>query len=119
VIDLRAEEENASDSMHFHRESLSNEIDESDSQFKRHDEQRDSAFREIMIDVIGCLSKEPRPMFATRRVAAREGKKADDGTMTSSPDPSPTIVAGHSATQTLIPAMTTSVSDILMKKKRN
>jgi hypothetical protein len=48
-----AEPRNVSDSMRFSRESFSNEIDESDSQFEKHDEQRDSAFRGMMIDVIG------------------------------------------------------------------
>jgi hypothetical protein len=41
VIDLREEqEENAFDSMCVNSESVSNEIDESDSQFEKHDEQR-------------------------------------------------------------------------------
>jgi hypothetical protein len=40
VIDLREEQErNASDSMRVNSESVSNEIDESDSQFEKHDEQ--------------------------------------------------------------------------------
>jgi hypothetical protein len=92
--------------MRFSRESFSNEIDESDKQFEKHDEQRDSAFRGMMIDVIGCLLKESEPMFATRRLAAREGKKVDAGTMTSFPDANPTIVADLPATQTLTAAMT-------------
>jgi hypothetical protein len=41
VIDLREEQEaNAPDSMRVNLESVSNEIDESDSQFEKHDEQR-------------------------------------------------------------------------------
>jgi hypothetical protein len=70
----------------------------------------------MMIDVIGWLSKERRLMFATRKLAAREGKKVDDGTKTSSPDANPTTVAGPAATQTLRPAITTYVLDILMKR---
>jgi hypothetical protein len=73
----------------------------------------------MMIDVIGWLLKEPRPKFVTRRAAAREGKKADDGTMTSSPDVNLTAVADLAATQTSTPAMTTEVLEILMKRKRN
>jgi hypothetical protein len=102
VIDLRAESRNASDSMRVSRESFSNEIDESDSQFAKHDEQRDSAFRGMMIDVIGGRLKEVRD-----RLAVREGKKADDGTMTSSLDANPTTVADSAATQILTPATTT------------
>jgi hypothetical protein len=102
--------------MRLSRESFSNEIDESDLQFKKHDEQRTSTFRGKMIDVIGWLRKEARSMFATRRLAAREGKKADDGTIRSSPDSNPTTVADSAATQTLTPAMTTDVLDILIKR---
>jgi hypothetical protein len=51
VIDLIAEEPNASDSMRFSRESFSNEIDESDLQREKHDEQRISTFRGIVIDL--------------------------------------------------------------------
>jgi hypothetical protein len=41
VIDLREEQdENAFDSMHVNSESISNEIDESDWQCEKHDEQR-------------------------------------------------------------------------------
>jgi hypothetical protein len=39
IIDLRAENENAFDSMRRNRESCSNEIDESDWQDEKHDEQ--------------------------------------------------------------------------------
>jgi hypothetical protein len=38
VIDLRADRENAFDSMRVYSESLSNEIDESDAQYEKHDE---------------------------------------------------------------------------------
>jgi heat shock protein HspQ len=51
VIDLRPEKRNAYDSMRFSREPFSNEIDESDLQFKKHDEQRISTFRGIVIDL--------------------------------------------------------------------
>jgi hypothetical protein len=115
LIDLRAESWNASDSMRFSRELFSNETDESDWQYEKHDEQRDSIFRGIMIDVIDWSRKEPRPMFATRRLAAREGKKANDGTMTSS-DANPMTLANSAATQTLTPAMTTEVLDILRRE---
>jgi hypothetical protein len=41
MIDLREEQqENAFDSMHVNSESISNEIDERDLQFKKHSEQR-------------------------------------------------------------------------------
>jgi hypothetical protein len=40
VIDVREEDENASDSMRVNSESISNEIDESDLQDEKHDEQR-------------------------------------------------------------------------------
>jgi hypothetical protein len=70
-----------------------------------------------VIDMIHRNSKELAAMSATRRLAAREGKNADDGTMTSSPDASPTTVADPAAAQTLTPATTTEVSDI--QKKMN
>jgi hypothetical protein len=53
VIDLRPEKKNAFDWMRFSRESFSNEIDESDLQKEKHDEQRISAFRGMVIDMIG------------------------------------------------------------------
>jgi hypothetical protein len=90
----------------------SNEIDETDLQFKKHDEQRNFAFRGIVINVMGCHSKERAPMQVTRRLAAREGKKAEDGIMTSSLDPNPTTVANPATTQTLTPAITTEALDI-------
>jgi hypothetical protein len=66
-----------------------------------------------MINVIGCLSKDPRPIFATRRLAAREWKKVDDETMTSFLDANPMTVVDPVTTRTLTPAMTTSALDIL------
>jgi hypothetical protein len=51
VIDLRAEEENAFDSMRRSCESVSNEIDESEWQYEKHDEQRISTSRGIVIDL--------------------------------------------------------------------
>jgi hypothetical protein len=84
--------------MRFTRESFSNEINESDQQFAKDVEQKDSAFRGMMIDVIGWSSKEPRLMLATRRLVPREGKKANDGTMTSFPDANPTTVADAAST---------------------
>jgi hypothetical protein len=84
--------------MRFDRESFLNEIDESDAQYEKHDEQRDSAFRGIMMEVIRRLSREPRLMLATRRLAAREGKKADEGTMTSFSDINRTTVADPAVT---------------------
>jgi hypothetical protein len=107
VIDLKAEPKDALDSMHLSRESFLNEIDESELQYEKHEEERISAFRGIVIDVIRWLSKERAPMRVTRRLAAREGKKADDGTMTSFPDASPTTVADPAAAQTLTPATAT------------
>jgi hypothetical protein len=70
----------------------------------------------MMLDVIGWFSKEPQSMFTTPRLAAREGKKADDGTMSSSLDVNPTTVADPTATQTLPSATTTEVLGILMKR---
>jgi hypothetical protein len=48
---LRAEQENAFDSMRFSRESLSNEIDEDDLQFGRHDEKRISGCRGTVVNM--------------------------------------------------------------------
>jgi hypothetical protein len=48
VIDLIAEEENADDSICLSRESCSNEIDESDLQLKKHDEQKISILQGIV-----------------------------------------------------------------------
>jgi hypothetical protein len=48
VIDLRPQELNAYDSMRFSRESFSNEIDESDVQNEKHDEQRISILKGIV-----------------------------------------------------------------------
>jgi hypothetical protein len=48
---LRAENENALDSMRFSRTSLSNEIDERNAQYEKHDEQRTSTPRGTMIDL--------------------------------------------------------------------
>jgi hypothetical protein len=50
VIDSRADQKNACDSMHFSRESFSNEIDKSEWQHAKHDEQRISTPRGIVID---------------------------------------------------------------------
>jgi hypothetical protein len=69
-----------------------------------------------VIKVIGLLSKEPEPMFVSRRLAARERKKADDGTMTSSLDANPMTVADSPSTQTSTSAMTKEALDILMKR---
>jgi hypothetical protein len=99
-------------------ESVSNEIDESELQSEKHDEQRISACRGIVIDLIGRLSKEREPIRATRSGAAREGKKADDGTMTSYPDANPTTVADPADAQTVTPATTTWASDIEMEIER-
>jgi hypothetical protein len=40
VIDLREEQTNTLDSMRVNSESISNEIDESELQYEKHDEQR-------------------------------------------------------------------------------
>jgi hypothetical protein len=50
MIDRSDDLENADDSIRVIRDSDSNEIDESDSQYEKHDEQRSSTFRGIMID---------------------------------------------------------------------
>jgi hypothetical protein len=51
IIDLRSETKNAADSMRHNREPLSNEIDESDLQIEKHDEQRTCKLRRIVIDL--------------------------------------------------------------------
>jgi hypothetical protein len=43
----------------------------------KYNEQRISALRGIVINVIGWVWKEGRAICATHRRAAREGKKAD------------------------------------------
>jgi hypothetical protein len=91
--------------MRLIRESPSNEIDEHDLHFEKHDEQRTSACRGIVIKVIRWSSKEPVPMRATRRLGSRGGKNADGATMTSYPDAHPTTVADSPAAQTLRSAL--------------
>jgi hypothetical protein len=49
-MDLSDEDENAYDSIRANRESDSNEIDESDLHFVKHDDPRISTFRGISID---------------------------------------------------------------------
>jgi hypothetical protein len=83
-------------------------------QFEKHDEHRISAFRGIMINLIDQYSKGHRPMRARRSVEAREGKKADDITMTIFPDANPIRIADPSDAQTLMPATTTAASSIRM-----
>jgi hypothetical protein len=100
------------------RESFSNEIDESDLQNEKHDEQRISACRGIVIDLIGRKANEREAICAIGSGAASEGKKADDGTMTSPPDANPTTVTDPADAQTLTPATTTSGSDIAMEIER-
>jgi hypothetical protein len=56
--------------------------------------------------MIGWLLKERATMRVTCRLAAREGKNTDDGTMTSSPDANPMTVTDPATTQTLTPATT-------------
>jgi hypothetical protein len=48
VIDLRAKEANAGDSMRLSRESFSNELDESDLQSKQYDEKRTTILKRIV-----------------------------------------------------------------------
>jgi hypothetical protein len=55
-------------------------------------------------------------MRATRSVAARKGKKADDRTMTIHPDADPTTVTDSADAHTVRPATTTLALDILMRK---
>jgi hypothetical protein len=50
MIDRSDDRENADDSIRVNRESDSNKIDESDLQSQKHDEQRISTFRGIIID---------------------------------------------------------------------
>jgi hypothetical protein len=49
-IDLRDENEKALDSICFNREFDSNEIDESDAQYEKHDDPRISTLHGISID---------------------------------------------------------------------
>jgi hypothetical protein len=51
MIDLRADDENAFNSMLRGSESSSNEINESDLQSEKYDEQRTFTFRGIVIDL--------------------------------------------------------------------
>jgi hypothetical protein len=81
-------------------------------QFEKHDEQKISAFRGIVIDLISRRSKDQDPMSVTRSLEAREGKKTDDETMTTFFDANPTTVADPADVQTLTRAMTTEASDI-------
>jgi hypothetical protein len=74
VIDLRAEKSNAFDSMRFSRESFSNKTDESDAQHQKHDEQRISTSRGIVINLIGWRLKELEP---TRRSPSRKSHRTD------------------------------------------
>jgi hypothetical protein len=50
MINSRAELRNAFDSIHFSRESFLNKINEDDQQPKKHEEQRTSRFRGIVVD---------------------------------------------------------------------
>jgi hypothetical protein len=61
---------------------FSNEIDESDLHCEKHDEQRISAFAGIVIDLIGWVSKERRPMIATHSQRGEEGGCRDANLIT-------------------------------------
>jgi hypothetical protein len=50
MIDGSDDDENTHDSIRLNRDSDSNEIDESEEQYEKHDEQRISTFRGITID---------------------------------------------------------------------
>jgi hypothetical protein len=65
----------------------------------------------IAMDVISWATKKGPPNGATRSAAARDGKKPDEGTMTSSPDANPTTIANA---QTLAPAAATCGWEVLM-----
>jgi hypothetical protein len=71
MIDLRVEHENAFASMRCNCESFSNE---SDLQFKKHNEQRNSVPRGIVITVIGWRSKERAPCRRLAGWQPEEGK---------------------------------------------
>jgi hypothetical protein len=98
-------------------ESDSNEIDESNLQYEKHDEQRIWTWRGIVINTIGALSNEPLPIRVTFSVPTSHGKKTDEGTimLPSTPESNQTTVAESPKTQTLTPAMTNEASDILIK----
>jgi hypothetical protein len=105
--------------MRVNSESVSNEIDESDSQYEKHDEQRIWTWRGIVIDMIGSVSNAQTLIRVTLSFAVRDGKKTDAGTMMlwSELESNQATVAESPETQTLMPATTKEASDILMNCK--
>jgi hypothetical protein len=73
VIDLRAESENAFDSMHRSCESFSNKIDESDLQYEKHDEQ-------MILIAQGIVTSSSQPKYRIN-FDLDESKMNDDSTM--------------------------------------
>jgi hypothetical protein len=63
-------------------ESFLNENKESHPQFEKHNEQRNSTVRGIVTDLINSFSKAYPPMDAICKQAARNGKLANAGSMT-------------------------------------
>jgi hypothetical protein len=106
-------------------ESLSNEIDESDLQCEKHDEQRIWTWRGIGIYLIDLPLGLKQRIRITSSVAAREGKKTEEGTMTSPSQreaesqskSNPITVADPSEAQILTPATTEHSSYILTNRK--
>jgi hypothetical protein len=69
--------------MRVNSEFVSNEIDESELQNEKQDEQRIWTWRGIVIDVIGAYPNASLPIRVTGRVVTGDGKRTDNGTMIS------------------------------------
>jgi hypothetical protein len=69
-----------------------------------------------MIAMIGALSNTRRPSRVMASVPTSEGKKTDEGTMTlpSTAESNPVTVVESPETQTLTPATTKEISDMLI-----
>jgi hypothetical protein len=97
-------------------EPVSNEIDESDLQPEKLDEQIISTEREMIKHLIGVFSNARRPICVTRRLSTNDGKKTCDGTCTIEvrrPETSPITTACPPDAQTSTPPMKTLETDIV------
>jgi hypothetical protein len=102
--------------MRVNSESASNEIDESDLQFEKYDEQRIWTWRGMTINVILVPWNARGWIWVTTSAAAGERKKTHEGRMMPPPDcrSDPVAVGDPLETQTVTPATTKEPSDILM-----
>jgi hypothetical protein len=104
--------------MRVNSESVSKEIDESDLQSEKHDEQRIWTWRGISIDVIWFLRNARKSIRLTPRAAAGERRKIDEGAMRSPAEPNSKsdlpAVTDPRETQSLTPATTKDASNILI-----